>query len=206
MDIMVTFNHETLSLTINALNASFDGSPEASSALHRMLDAYSRAMAAEITAPFRKWDALHPVERAQLDATPFGNGNITCSGCGETLPTEGAFARHYLVSDRRYLNLGSCPNKKAPCPQKGATMNPITDDLCEALQGIEETYGSGDGMDGVGVSAYVVTEPIVSYGVTIPVGLYTRDISDDGKHVIGLIWTDADAMRAYVNRTGTGND
>ncbi len=76
----------------------------------------------------------------------------------------------------------------------------ITDELSEALQGIEETYGAGDGMDGVGASAYVITEPVVSYGVTIPAGLYTREVSDDGKHVIALSWTDADAMRAYVDR------
>jgi hypothetical protein len=82
----------------------------------------------------------------------------------------------------------------------------ITDELAEALQGIEESYGTGDGMDGVGASAYVITEPVVSYGMTIPAGLYTREISDDGKHVIGLRWTDADAMRAYVRRTGNGKD
>lgn len=43
---------------------------------------------------------------AGLDATPCG---IICSGCDTLLVTEGDFARHFFVTDRRYLNLGWCP-------------------------------------------------------------------------------------------------
>lgn len=46
------------------------------------------------------------VELAGLDATECG---LSCDGCGEVLATEGDFARHFVVSDTRYLNLGECP-------------------------------------------------------------------------------------------------
>jgi hypothetical protein len=59
-----------------------------------------------------KWDLIDRVERALLDATPtraHDGGHIVCSGCGTELPTEGAFARHYIVPDRRFKGLGYCP-------------------------------------------------------------------------------------------------
>jgi len=31
--------------------------------------------------------------------------------CREVLRTEGDFARHFVVPDERYLNLGNCPTK-----------------------------------------------------------------------------------------------
>jgi hypothetical protein len=77
--------------------------------LHRMLDAYARAKASVAAPGFTKWDVLHAVERTMLDAMMFGDGTTECSKCGAELRTEGQFARHYVVSDRRYLNLGSCP-------------------------------------------------------------------------------------------------
>ena len=45
-------------------------------------------------------------ELAGLDATDCG---LRCSGCGEVLATEGDFARHFVVADVRFLNLGECP-------------------------------------------------------------------------------------------------
>jgi hypothetical protein len=58
-----------------------------------------------------KWDYLSAAERTALDATPL---NIPCSGCGENLATEGAFARHFvLLYGHQYLNLGYCPTKEA---------------------------------------------------------------------------------------------
>lgn len=45
-------------------------------------------------------------ELAGLDRTPFGH---ECAKCGETLASEGDFARHFLVNDPRWLNLGRCP-------------------------------------------------------------------------------------------------
>lgn len=54
-----------------------------------------------------KWSLSSDAERASLDVTPTSVGQ--CSGCGEPLFTEGDFARHFTISDRRYKNLGSCP-------------------------------------------------------------------------------------------------
>lgn len=60
-----------------------------------------------------KWDLITDADRDALDRTPFTDsaGNPgACAGCGEALPTEGAFARHFVLTDRRYLNLGWCPD------------------------------------------------------------------------------------------------
>lgn len=48
-------------------------------------------------------------ELAGLEATPFSRG---CSVCGVALPTEAAFARHFVIPDERYLNLGECPEDR----------------------------------------------------------------------------------------------
>jgi hypothetical protein len=48
-----------------------------------------------------------------MERTPFkANGTGRCSACGTELPTEADFAKHYLVEDERFLNLGYCPNPK----------------------------------------------------------------------------------------------
>lgn len=60
-------------------------------------------------APYTKWDFLTDAERKELDAAPFKDGDGSCGRCGEALPTEGHFARHYVIPDLRYLNLGCCP-------------------------------------------------------------------------------------------------
>jgi hypothetical protein len=45
-----------------------------------------------------------------LKETPFtANGTGACSKCGEPLPTEADFAKHFTVPDFRYPNLGYCP-------------------------------------------------------------------------------------------------
>lgn len=44
-----------------------------------------------------------------LKNTPFG---YQCSGCDTTLATEYDFAAHFIVTDERHLNLGSCPNDR----------------------------------------------------------------------------------------------
>ncbi len=112
--VTVSLNMDSLSVLIDTLAAHEpQNGPDAfaySSGLHSMLDAYSRENARVAARGFTKWDVIHPVERTMLDAIPFGDGTLTCSKCGITLPTEGAFARHYTVNDARYLNLGSCPN------------------------------------------------------------------------------------------------
>jgi hypothetical protein len=67
--------------------------------------------------PVTKWDLISDGERAVLDATPCRDEvgrPLRCSGCREQLPTEGAFARHFVLRDRRHLNLGDCPIKGDP--------------------------------------------------------------------------------------------
>jgi hypothetical protein len=49
---------------------------------------------------------------AWMTEVPFtANGAGKCSACGEELKTEADFAKHFLVPDERFLNLGECPNK-----------------------------------------------------------------------------------------------
>ena len=35
---------------------------------------------------------------------------LSCGGCGTVLETEADFAKHFIVTDERFLNLGECPN------------------------------------------------------------------------------------------------
>jgi hypothetical protein len=56
-----------------------------------------------------KADLISADELAALDRIPFGH---PCSGCGIELPTEGAFARHFIVPDTQYKNLGYCPTNQ----------------------------------------------------------------------------------------------
>lgn len=53
-----------------------------------------------------KWDFISDSERETLSGIRFG---AKCSGCGVHLETEADFARHFIVNDSRYLNLGECP-------------------------------------------------------------------------------------------------
>jgi hypothetical protein len=65
-----------------------------------------------IKAPFTKWDFLSEDERVRFEKTPFTNGNDgRCSVCGEVIKTEADFAKHFEISDIRYLNLGYCPKQ-----------------------------------------------------------------------------------------------
>lgn len=56
-----------------------------------------------------KWDLISADQRAALEATPYGGNG--CSRCGASFATEADFARHYIVPDARYLNLGYCPTR-----------------------------------------------------------------------------------------------
>jgi hypothetical protein len=47
-------------------------------------------------------------ELQHLESVSFGR---PCSGCGELLATEADFAKHFVVPDPRFLNLGECPVK-----------------------------------------------------------------------------------------------
>ena len=47
-----------------------------------------------------------------MERTPFqANGTGRCSQCDTALPTEADFAKHYLVPDEQYINLGECMYK-----------------------------------------------------------------------------------------------
>lgn len=56
---------------------------------------------------YTKWDFISDAERAELDA--FTVSGYVCTGCGIALPTNGAFYRHFVIPDARWLNLGECP-------------------------------------------------------------------------------------------------
>lgn len=43
-----------------------------------------------------------------LENTPYDG---QCMTCGHYMETEADFAKHYIVRDPRYLNLGECPTK-----------------------------------------------------------------------------------------------
>ena len=67
--------------------------------------------AARSTSQLHEWDLITAAERRALDATPFSDGTQGCSVCHTPPPTAGDVARHYLVPDLRYKNLGECPTK-----------------------------------------------------------------------------------------------
>ena len=66
---------------------------------------YVTRVVSGIEAPYTKWDLLSDGERIAYENTDFNN---YCSTCGHYLATEADFAKHYVVSDVRYFNLGSC--------------------------------------------------------------------------------------------------
>ncbi|MEU7874265.1 hypothetical protein [Dactylosporangium sp. NPDC049140] len=73
---------------------------------------------------------------------------------------------------------------------------PVTDDrLAEALHELEPWRGAGDSVDwDLALIAYDVPADTVIAGVPIPAGLYTREITGDGYHVIAHRWTDRTAL------------
>lgn len=56
---------------------------------------------------FTKADLITTYELKLLDGTECG---LLCDRCREHLPTEGDFARHFVIPDAKYLNLGDCPH------------------------------------------------------------------------------------------------
>lgn len=68
---------------------------------------YVTRVLSDIKAPFTKWDFLSEGERQTLAAQEFG---MPCTKCGQHLATEADFARHFIVSDPTFFNLGYCPN------------------------------------------------------------------------------------------------
>lgn len=73
---------------------------------------------------------------------------------------------------------------------------PVTDDLLiDALQGLEPWRSVGDSVDWeIALFAYDVPAVISVMGVPLPAGLYTREVTGDGRHVIAHRWTDRAAL------------
>jgi hypothetical protein len=73
---------------------------------------------------------------------------------------------------------------------------PITDDsLVEALHELEPWRATGDSLDwDLALIAYDVPADTTVLGVLVPAGLYTREVTRDGRHVIADRWTDRDAL------------
>ena len=65
-----------------------------------------------LEAPFTKWDLLSDTEREAYSNSLFELGESSCRRCGEKLHTEADFAKHYIISDVRYFNLGDCPKHR----------------------------------------------------------------------------------------------
>jgi hypothetical protein len=53
-----------------------------------------------------KWDLVTESEREWMLKTPFGG---QCIGCNQPLATEADFAKHFIIPDPIYKNLGYCP-------------------------------------------------------------------------------------------------
>lgn len=56
---------------------------------------------------FTKWDFLSDWEREKLQTQTFGK---PCGKCDTMLNTEADFAKHFIVTNPRYFNLGECPS------------------------------------------------------------------------------------------------
>jgi hypothetical protein len=64
--------------------------------------------------PVTKWDLVGDRGRADMERTPTrppGEPVLTCPACHAPLPTEADFARHFVIPDLRYWNLGNCPHE-----------------------------------------------------------------------------------------------
>jgi hypothetical protein len=73
---------------------------------------------------------------------------------------------------------------------------PVTDDdLVDALQGLQPWRAAGDSLDwDLALIAYDVPANTTVMGVPVPAGLYTREVTGDGRHVIAHLWTDRAAL------------
>jgi hypothetical protein len=77
----------------------------------------------------------------------------------------------------------------------------VTDDyVIEALQSLPEWRVVGDSLDWeLAVYAYGVPAEMVVGGVIVPAGLYTREITVDGRHVIAHRWSDRAAREELLD-------
>ena len=71
----------------------------------------------------------------------------------------------------------------------------VAPDVVDTLQYLDAWRSAGDSLDwDIAVIAYDVQADIAVHGVRVPAGLYTREVTGDGRHVIALRWTDRDAL------------
>jgi hypothetical protein len=63
---------------------------------------------------YTKWELVGPAEQRSLANSVC---DLRCSYCDIYLATESDFAKHFVVTDPRYKNLGECPNKVAGLPK-----------------------------------------------------------------------------------------
>jgi len=73
---------------------------------------------------------------------------------------------------------------------------PVTDDLVvDVLQLLDPWRSVGDSLDwDLALIAYELPADISVSGVPVPAGLYTREVTSDGRHVIAHRWTDRTAL------------
>jgi hypothetical protein len=77
---------------------------------------------------------------------------------------------------------------------------PVLDpDVIDALTYLDVRRSAGDALDwDVAVIAYDVATDVDALGVRVPAGLYTREVTGDGRHVIAHRWTDRDALNVRL--------
>jgi len=76
----------------------------------------------------------------------------------------------------------------------------VTDDVVEALQTLPPWRVVGDSLDwNLAVFAYDVAADITVEGVLVPAGLYTREVSGDGRRVIAHRWSDRRAREELLD-------
>lgn len=74
------------------------------------------------------------------------------------------------------------------------------DDVIEALQSLPQRRVVGDSLDGeLALYAYDVPSDIVVGGGVVSAGLYTREITVDGRHVIAHRWSDRAAREELLD-------
>jgi hypothetical protein len=79
----------------------------------------------------KAWEAWKKIDQelAGLGRTIFKDGNSSCATCGAPLPTEAAFAAHYLVDDERYLNNWLMPRLTVELEWEAHQLNETKDKL-----------------------------------------------------------------------------
>jgi hypothetical protein len=79
-------------------------------------------------------------------------------------------------------------------------MHPVVDaDVIDALQYLDVWRSAGDSLDwDVAVIVYDVPTTVDVVGVRVPAGLYAREVTGDGRHVIAHRWTDRDALNVRL--------